>query len=51
MTRNPALKVLFTSGYYDLATPYFDTPFSVSQLGLPKPLRGNATIAYYEPAT
>ncbi len=48
MTRNPALKVLFASGYYDLATPYFDTPFSVAQMGLPKQLRGNVTIAYYE---
>ena len=33
MTSNPGLKVLFTSGYYDLATPYFDTPFSVAHLG------------------
>ena len=48
MTRNPALKVLFASGYYDLATPYFDTPFSVAQMGLPKSLRDNVTIAYYE---
>lgn len=48
MTRNPALRVLFASGYYDLATPYFDTPFSVAQMGLPKQLRGNVTIAYYE---
>ena len=48
MTRNPSLRVLFCSGYYDLATPYFDTPFSVAHLGLPPELRGNASIAYYE---
>ena len=48
MTRNADLKVLFTSGYYDLATPYFDTPFSVAHLGLPEELRGNVSIAYYE---
>jgi carboxypeptidase C (cathepsin A) len=48
MTRNPALKVLFASGYYDLATPYFDTPFSVAHLGLPESLRRNVSIAYYE---
>ncbi len=47
VTRNPALKVLFTSGYYDLATPYFDTPFSVAHLGLPEQLRENISIAYY----
>ena len=48
MTRNPELKVLFTTGYYDLATPYFDTPFSVAHLGLPVELRDNVSIAYYE---
>jgi len=48
ITRNPKLKVLFLSGYYDLATPYFDTPFSVAHLGLPKELRGNIQIEYYE---
>jgi carboxypeptidase C (cathepsin A) len=48
MTRNPDLHVLFTSGYYDLATPYFDTPFSVAHLGLPEELRDHVTIAYYE---
>lgn len=48
ITRNPALRVLFTSGYYDLATPYFDTPFSVAHLGLPEGLRDNISIAYYE---
>ncbi|MGB3561681.1 MAG: peptidase S10 [Thermoanaerobaculia bacterium] len=48
MTRNPELRVLFTSGYYDLATPYFDTPFSVAHLGLPEELRDNVSIAYYE---
>jgi carboxypeptidase C (cathepsin A) len=48
MTRNPDLRVLFTSGYYDLATPYFDTPFSVAHLGLPEELRDKVTIEYYE---
>lgn len=48
MTRNPELRVLFTSGYYDLATPYFDTPFSVAQMGLPAKLKQNVTIEYYE---
>jgi carboxypeptidase C (cathepsin A) len=48
MTRNPALNVLFASGYFDLATPYFDTPFSVAQMMLPKHLRGNIAINYYE---
>jgi len=48
MTRNPELEVLFTSGYYDLATPYFDTPYTVAHLGLPEELRENVDIEYYE---
>jgi carboxypeptidase C (cathepsin A) len=48
MTRNPDLKVLFTSGYYDLATPYFDSVFTADHLGLPESLRGNVRITYYE---
>jgi len=48
MTRNPHLRVYFASGYYDLATPYFDTPFSVSHLGLPESLAKNIQIGYFE---
>lgn len=48
ITRNPRLRVLFTSGYYDLATPYFDTPYTVAHLGLPEELRSNVEIAFYE---
>ncbi len=48
MTRNPQLKVYFASGYYDLATPYFDTPFSVAHLGLPESLAKNIQIGYFE---
>ena len=48
MTRNPHLRVYFASGYYDLATPYFDTPFSVSHLGLPESLAKNIQVGYFE---
>ena len=48
MVRNPALKVLITSGYYDLATPYYDAYFTADHLGLPPELRGNVRIATYE---
>lgn len=46
--RNPKLRVLFAAGYYDFATPYFDTVFTVDHLGLPESLRGNLHIEYYE---
>lgn len=48
ITRNPALQVLFTSGYYDFATPYFDTVYTVSHLGLPAELQENVWIEYSE---
>lgn len=48
MTRNPSLKVLLTSGYYDFATPYFDSEYTVAHLGLPEELRDNVEITYYE---
>lgn len=47
MVKNPNLHVLLTSGYYDLATPYFDSKYTVSHLGLPEELRGNVKIEYY----
>lgn len=48
MTKSPTLKVLLTSGYYDFATPYFDTVYTVDHLMLPEELRGNVEIAFYE---
>jgi len=48
MTRNPDLRVLMACGYYDLATPYFDSVYTIAHLGLPEELRGNIGIAYYE---
>jgi carboxypeptidase C (cathepsin A) len=48
MNKNPDLKVLFTCGYYDLATPYFDSVYTADHLGLPESLRGNVRITYYE---
>lgn len=46
--RNPELHVLFTAGYYDFATPYFDTVFTVDHIGLPESMRDNLRIEYYE---
>ncbi len=48
MTINPFLKVFVASGYFDLATPYFATDYTVSRLGLDETLRANLTVAYYE---
>jgi len=47
MTKNPGLRVLVASGYYDLATPYFAARYTFSHLGLDPSLAGNVTIEEY----
>jgi carboxypeptidase C (cathepsin A) len=48
MSRNPHLKVWIANGYYDLATPYFATDYTVRQMGLDAAVRGNVTQTFYE---
>lgn len=48
MHQNPHLRVLIMSGYYDLATPYFATDYTVDHMQLTPELRDNVTTAYYE---
>jgi carboxypeptidase C (cathepsin A) len=48
MSRNPYMKVLVASGYYDLATPFYATEYTLSHLGLDPSLRGNIRVAEYE---
>jgi carboxypeptidase C (cathepsin A) len=48
MTENPHLRVLVTSGYFDLATPHFASDYTVSHLGLDPTLAGHVRVRYYE---
>jgi carboxypeptidase C (cathepsin A) len=48
MTKNVFLKVWVANGYYDLATPYFATDYTVKHMGLDPAVRGNITLTYYE---
>lgn len=48
MTKNPYLKVLVANGYYDLATPYFATEYTVNHLDLDPGLQENVSLTYYE---
>lgn len=48
MSRNTSLKVWIANGYYDLATPYFATDYTVRQMGLDAAVRGNITQTFYE---
>ena len=48
MRRNPAMRVLSLSGYYDLSTPFFATEYDLSHMLLPKGLRSNLTENFYD---
>jgi carboxypeptidase C (cathepsin A) len=48
MTKNPHMKVLIASGYYDLATPYRAVEHTLAGLGLDPLLRKNIAIERYE---
>jgi carboxypeptidase C (cathepsin A) len=47
MVKNPALRVLITGGVFDLATPYFDSIYSIDHLGLPPELRSHIRFSRY----
>jgi carboxypeptidase C (cathepsin A) len=46
--KNPFMKVFVASGYYDLATPYYATEYTLSHMGLDPSLRDNIRVAEYE---
>jgi carboxypeptidase C (cathepsin A) len=47
MSKNPFLKVFVGSGYYDLATPFFATEYTINHLHLDPSLRNNIKMDYY----
>ncbi len=36
------------NGYYDLATPFFATEYTMDHLGLEKNIKSNITMKYFE---
>ena len=48
MRRNPHLRVLVASGYYDLGTPYCASDYSLAQLDLPAEVLKRVTHQYYD---
>ena len=48
MTKNPHLRVFVANGYYDLATPFFATEYTMNHLGLDASLRDHVSLHYYE---
>jgi carboxypeptidase C (cathepsin A) len=47
LTRNPFLKVHVSSGYYDMATPYFATDYTFHHLGVDPAVLKNIRRDYY----
>jgi carboxypeptidase C (cathepsin A) len=45
---NPKLRVEMEDGYYDMATPFFESEYAVAHLGLPENLQKNIQHKYYE---
>jgi carboxypeptidase C (cathepsin A) len=45
---NNELKVMIANGYYDQATPYFATLYTVEHIDLPPHLQKNIVMKYYE---
>ena len=47
MITNPKLLVQVENGYYDMATPFFATEFTMTHLNLPAELQKNVKLNYY----
>lgn len=48
LVKNSYMKLFVASGYFDLATPYFATEYTLTHMGLDPKLRGNIHTAEYE---
>jgi carboxypeptidase C (cathepsin A) len=47
MTKNPYLHVFSANGYFDLATPFFGTEYTLNHLGLDPSVRSNLSFGFY----
>ena len=46
--KNPYMQVLVASGYYDLATPFFATEYTLAHMGLDPEARAQVRVTEYE---
>ena len=47
MLKNPRLRVMFVSGYYDLATPFFAADYTIDRMELSDELRKHISHEYF----
>jgi carboxypeptidase C (cathepsin A) len=48
MSQNPSLRVFSANGYYDFATPYFATVYTLKHLNIAPALQKNITYGFYQ---
>ncbi len=48
LSKNNFMKVFIANGYYDLATPYFATRYTLNHMSLDPTLQGNIENGFYE---
>jgi carboxypeptidase C (cathepsin A) len=48
MTQNPELRVLSANGYFDMATPFFETEYTLDHMELDPTLRGHLSYVYFD---
>lgn len=48
ISQNPYLRVYIANGYFDLATPYHATEYTINHLGLDPSLQTNVQMSYFE---
>jgi carboxypeptidase C (cathepsin A) len=48
MTQNPAFKVFSANGYYDFATPFYATVYTLQHLDIAPALKKNISFGYYQ---
>ena len=48
LVKNPYMRLFVASGYFDLATPFFATQYTLDHLGLDPSLRGNVSTGEYD---
>jgi carboxypeptidase C (cathepsin A) len=46
--KNPYMKLFVASGYFDLATPFFATQYTLTHMNLNAPQHAKITLEYYE---
>ncbi|MHB8570547.1 MAG: hypothetical protein ACYC97_10185, partial [Metallibacterium sp.] len=47
MSNDPAMQLLLNNGWFDLATPFDATNYTIAHMGLPQALQGNIHEDYY----